>query len=44
MMQFKPLTLSDLPKIRPYFAYLPCRTCDYTVGVLFLWREYFSAE
>ena len=44
MMHFNPLTLSDLPKVRPYFAYLPCRTCDYTVGVLFLWREYFSAE
>ena len=44
MMQFNPLTLSDLPKVRPYFSHISSRACDYTVGVMFLWREFFSAE
>lgn len=44
MLVFKPLTLEDIPLVRPYFAYTLSRACDNTVGGTFMWRDFFSTE
>lgn len=44
MLDFKPLCLEDLPRLRPYFKYSGSRICDTTPGAVFLWRELFRTE
>ena len=44
MLDFKPLCLDDLPRLRPYFKYSGSRICDTTPGAVFLWRELFRTE
>jgi len=44
MLEFKPMDLSDIGKIKHYFEYSANRTCDNTVGGAFMWRNYFSVE
>jgi len=44
MLRFKHVTLDDIAVIRPFFQYSVSRTCDYTVGGLFMWRDYYQAE
>ncbi len=46
MLSFQPLTLSQFSEIRMYFQADAAhrRTCDYTVGVTFLWRNFFHTE
>ncbi|MCH3908619.1 MAG: phosphatidylglycerol lysyltransferase domain-containing protein [Sphaerochaeta sp.] len=44
MLKFKPLGLEDIAVVRPFFDYAVSRTCDYTVGGLFMWRDYYQAE
>ena len=44
MLCFEKLTLADIGRIRPYFAYSENKTCDNTVGVKFMWRDFFSTE
>ncbi len=44
MLNFKPISLESLDEIKEY---LPCksnRTCDSTVGTLFMWREFYKSE
>ena len=43
-MDFKPLQLSDLPRIRPLFHELGSRTCDFSAGGMFMWRDFFHME
>ena len=44
MLEFKKLTLADIPRLRGYFSYTKGRACDNTVGVTFMWRDFFSTE
>jgi hypothetical protein len=44
MLQFTKLTLGDIGRIRPFLADAPGIICDDTVGGVFLWRDYLSAE
>ena len=53
MLSFTPLLLSDFARLRPYFDTDFClrrksehrrRTCDYTQGTTFMWRNYFQTE
>lgn len=44
MLNFHPLTEQDLDKLRPYFVDNPSRLCDLTVGVIFIWRDYYKTE
>lgn len=39
MLDFRPLQLEDLPRLRPYFAYSGSRLCDTTPGTVFIWRD-----
>lgn len=41
-LTFKPLTLNDIPQVRTLLEKAGTRTCDYTVGGLFMWIDYFS--
>ena len=43
-LNFKKMELSDIAAVRPYFKNMPSRTCDYTVGGMFMWRDYFKME
>lgn len=40
-LSFRPTTLSDIASLRPMLACSPYRTCDFTVGGLFMWVDYF---
>lgn len=44
MIEFQKLTLQDIPLIRPYFQATVGRSCDATVGGVFLWRDFFETE
>lgn len=41
MLQYKPFSAQAMAEIAPLIAKQPFRTCDYTIGGLFMWREYF---
>ena len=43
-MIYKKLELEDIPKIKPYFNMAKFRSCDYTVGGMFMWRDYYRIE
>lgn len=43
-MNFEPLTLEEIGAVRPLFQRLASRTCDYTVGSMFMWRDFFHIE
>lgn len=44
MLEFHPLQLEDLPKLRDFFAYSGSRICDTTPGTLFMWRDMYHTE
>ena len=41
-LKFKPMTIADIPVIKPYLDQAFGRTCDFTVGGMFMWIEYFA--
>lgn len=41
-IDFQPITLEDAPKIAHMLEKQPFRTCDYTIGAIFQWRNYFN--
>ena len=43
-MEFRPLLLTDIPAVRPFFRRLASRTCDFSVGGMFMWRDFFRIE
>lgn len=44
MLEFQPMGLADIPRLRPYLYASGYRTCDYTVGGMLMWRDYFRME
>lgn len=44
MLEFRRLTLEDIPLIRPFVQQSTNRACDNTVGVACLWRDYFQTS
>ena len=44
MLDFHPLQLEDLPKLRPFFGYSGSRICDTTPGTVFIWRDMYKTE
>ncbi len=44
MLDFKPLQLEDIPRLRQYFKTSPGRLCDSTVGSTFIWRDLYRVE
>lgn len=43
-MDFKPLSRGDIPWVRRMLRSHPFRTCDFTVGGIFMWRGYYKYE
>lgn len=43
-MSFQTLTLDDIDIVRPFFQKLSSRTCDFSVGGMFMWRDYYGME
>lgn len=41
-LHFRPLDTADIAVIRPYLESAPARTCDYTIGGLLMWTDYFK--
>ena len=44
MLDFQPLQLEDLPKLRRFFGYSGSRICDTTPGTVFIWRDMYQTE
>ena len=44
MLDFHPLTLEDLPRLRQFFGYNSGRICDTTPGAVFIWRDMYKTE
>ena len=44
MLDFHPLQLDDLPKLRPFFGYSGSRICDTIPGTVFIWRDMYQTE
>jgi len=44
MLDFQPLMLEDLPRLRKYFTINPGRLCDSTPGSTFIWRDLYRVE
>jgi len=43
-MDFEPLTLRETGRVRPLFHALRSRTCDFSVGGMFMWRDFYHIE
>lgn len=43
-MKFQQLTLNQVEIVREKFATLSSKTCDYTVGGMFMWRDFYKME
>lgn len=41
-LEFKRITIDDIAIISKYLPYSASRTCDYTVGGIYMWVHYFS--
>ncbi len=41
-LTFKPLTKADIPDIRAILARSGSRACDYTIGGLYMWADFFD--
>ena len=41
-LEFRPITLADLPEINRIVQMSKSRTCDYTIGGIFMWVDYFK--
>ncbi|MGE4276137.1 MAG: DUF2156 domain-containing protein [Lawsonibacter sp.] len=44
MLNFHPLQLEDLLKLRQFFGYSGSRICDTTPGTIFIWRDMYKTE
>ena len=44
MLNFMDLKLSDIQTVRPYLSMQNTRICDYSVGGIFMWRDFFHTK
>ena len=43
-MNFKKIEVSDIEIIRPFYNKVISRTCDFSVGGMFMWRKFYNME
>lgn len=43
-LRFSPITLADIPAINRALRQSTSRTCDYTIGGIYMWIDYFKYE
>lgn len=41
-LEFRPMTQADIPQVAPLLGHAGTRTCDFTIGGMFMWAEWFS--
>ena len=44
MLTYSPVDASCIPLLRPYFDHQTSRNCDFTIGVVYMWRDFFRTE
>ncbi len=44
MLSYARVDADCIPKLLPYFNYQSSRNCDYTIGVVYMWRDFFHTE
>ena len=44
MLNFALLTLKDIPSVEPFLKFQQSRICDYSIGGIFMWRDYFHTR
>ena len=44
MLSYTRVDADCIPKLLPYFNYQSSRNCDYTIGVVYMWRNFFHTE
>ena len=44
MLSFKKITLNEKEILEHYFTYHKERSCDFTVGVVLMWKDFYSIE
>lgn len=44
MLSYSRVDAAAIPALRERLARQPYRSCDYTAGVIYMWRDYFSTE
>lgn len=42
LKDFRPVTEEDIPLLRQYFERFPSRSCDFTIGGVLMWTDYFN--
>jgi uncharacterized protein len=44
MLQFEPINADNILKAAEYFKYKVSRTSDYTVGAMYMWRDFYNTS
>lgn len=44
MLAFEPITADNILKSAEYFKYKVSRTSDYTIGAMYMWRDFYQTE
>lgn len=44
LLRFQPVNIKDIPSLNRVFGRFASRSCDYTIGGLLMWVEYFDYE
>lgn len=44
MLDFQPITIESFHDILPYLKQQTYRTCDFTIGGIYMWIDYFQYE
>jgi len=44
MLTFEPITADNILKSAEYFKYKVSRTSDYTIGAMYMWRDFYQTE
>lgn len=44
MLTYSPVDAASIRQLRPFFDHQTSRNCDYTIGVTYMWRNFFQTE
>jgi len=44
MLSFEPITADNICKVAEYFKYKISRTSDYTIGAMYMWRDFYNTS
>ena len=44
MLEFKPIQVKSVPRLRKYYSKCDYRLCEYSVGVKLMWRQHFDPQ